>query len=103
MFIYCYDYLVEKLNKAEHTPQYKITRRIIERLLNSKSNINLKCFVELKEDEDMNLLYITTEELKENSALTRNTLRANQRTNYRDSDYSRRKRVNIRANEEVDR
>lgn len=28
----------------------------------------------------MNLLHITTEELKENSALTRNTLRANQRT-----------------------
>lgn len=45
----------------------------------------------------------TTEELKENSALTRNTLRANQRRNYRDSEYSKRKRVNIRANEEVDR
>lgn len=51
----------------------------------------------------MNFLHITTEELKENSALTRNTLRANQRTNYRDSEYSRRKRVNIRANKEVDR
>lgn len=51
----------------------------------------------------MNLLHITTEELKENSALTRNNLGENHRTNYMDSEYSRRKRVNIRANEEVDR